>query len=47
MPPSVSQEGQVLVLVGGAELWGTPSCGRFSYLSRGRLNWEYASKENL
>lgn len=26
---------------------GHSSCGRFSYLSRGRLNWEYASKENL
>jgi hypothetical protein len=25
----------------------TPSCGRSSYLSRGRLNCEYASKENL
>jgi hypothetical protein len=26
---------------------GTRPCGRFSYLSRGRLDWEYASKENL
>jgi hypothetical protein len=27
--------------------WAAGSCERFSYLSRGRLSWEYASKENL
>ena len=40
--------GQPLVRLSRAALGtGTASCGRFSYLSRGRLSWEYASKENL